>query len=1186
VFDPPVTGDSDEEYELADEGKHYLEMRAGAGMSRYASKKRERFVGNMTFNLDTGGGSTLNPPIIVRDGGEGGRAAFLWQVNHRAPARTKDKRLGERTGDAAVDAWNARVRKLRSAVRKTRMTAKVQAVASHVSEMCEHQAVRNQVFEKVDLESTGARHQYRTELPEDVMTTRQALSLSSKQMQRRMAHSKQNDTLKLSNSDINGFDIPALVYSMSHGHVTRLLLHDNKVRDGGVDGLVSGLMAAPHTLDTLQEIDLSQCLNIGVTGGKALGRLLHVPKISITVLRLAGCEGLGVHGITPLIEALSSNRSLKTLDISKCNISPEGLHCIAALISDNPVLTDLDLSWNKLGSGNTLAPWQQVHASLKDNLGITSLDLSWNGLNDDVAKHLFDAVTDNEVLRTFSLESNRVTNESGPSLLKLVKKAKHLQLLKLGSNPLGYRMTQRVMSTMVQNGNLVVDLASVGIVKSMHLSENPVFKAANPAGYYVLDLADQQHWAFAAELVKHWAAMKDTVNVWHEAKLDGRPCRMFASRNWPEKMPTKGILRVRIAPSLVVPEGAEHLPDSYFQALLSMLERSKNQGHTWMREFLQLVGSALTLSVEQVCGLVAMFSTQDTRVMAAYELLPRCTDPENFGKLQEVMHMPEWSQILEALGPMFMFSHSTNPTSTYVLDLSYWGSYAVAAKLRQLYSREVEEGLAEQPSKCCWRGVLLSGKAVAGIQQHCSWEALQGWQVPRGKGGVLDLSYVSYRQAGRMPLLGEDAFARLERHCADPYTTIDNLGMIDDVQGVPRRGKVKANEYQHTLAMPLYPIGASDHLNVRRVAKAGEVERAARPEGGRPRLTGPPPRGSSLPPKLFKAVVKELGVKKKPEQQPLQPVLQVVALKPGEELFQLCEEPGVALVKVTKGAVQLEKYALGSLRPTVFGCAQAGDYLDDARIALGEVEHRAGTTQRRTISCRAMSEGAEVVYATREKLVALRAERPQVMDKVLAGLSARDAVKLEDTPPPPVEYDIMTGRQLPPFPTKPEGGRDPMAVRYRALFRSVLASWCVTSWQVERLCCAVRQPEARVDLVQAAWGRVVDRPAGFGRCLSVLRPFEQMQACQRLGWDTVSGVVDPQMHYHLRLGSASDRAALEHVVALAERTGGDNVINIEDLRMDGVRMPKRPRENKDFLRVIDKLAEAEGAKTVAFYFKR
>eukprot|EP00967_Tisochrysis_lutea_P087704 scaffold124160_cov30-Tisochrysis_lutea.AAC.4 len=216
----------------------------------------------------------------------------------------------------------------------------------------------------------------------------------------------------------------------------------------------------------------AQTLNLRDNGlthptGTALADGLSTPSCCLTELDLSW-NRLGARGVEALAMGAAANRSLRGLDISWNGAGAVGGSAIAAILSRNEQLSTLNASHNGIG---TVGAVQIAHELATEYCSLTSLDLSDNPLGVHGVEALLRALGDNKKLRSIGL-LNVESTLSEPS-----------------TNPSSHSDSLKASASR----NVVGATAS-------RTSANPAailatFDSEHPEGEYILDLSNpSEHW--------------------------------------------------------------------------------------------------------------------------------------------------------------------------------------------------------------------------------------------------------------------------------------------------------------------------------------------------------------------------------------------------------------------------------------------------------------------------------------------------------------------------------------------------------------------------------------------------------------------------------------------------------------------------------------------------------------------
>ncbi|XP_059817967.1 NACHT, LRR and PYD domains-containing protein 3-like isoform X2 [Hypanus sabinus] len=219
-----------------------------------------------------------------------------------------------------------------------------------------------------------------------------------------------------------------------------------------------GIQRLGPGLHKCQELRLNDN-NLGDSGVKLVSSALRNPECKIQKLWLI-YVGLTDSGAEDLASALSTNTSLRTLNLSdnklgdsgvklvsaalrnpeckiqklrliKVGLTDSGAEDLVSALSTNRLLAELELSNNKLGDSGV----KLVSAALRNpECKIQRLGLHKVGLTDSGAEDLVSALSGNPSLTGLDLTSNSLTDRSVPALRRLILTLPNLSWIELGLN--------------------------------------------------------------------------------------------------------------------------------------------------------------------------------------------------------------------------------------------------------------------------------------------------------------------------------------------------------------------------------------------------------------------------------------------------------------------------------------------------------------------------------------------------------------------------------------------------------------------------------------------------------------------------------------------------------------------------------------------------------------------------------
>ena len=131
-------------------------------------------------------------------------------------------------------------------------------------------------------------------------------------------------------------------------------------------------------------------------------------------------KGDKFHKITFL---LKSNKILKSLNLSKCDLDTEDAEALAEGLYENTALTSLNLAKNKIMTKGAIAIFESLRS---DNTRLSHIDLSSNNIENDAIVALSKTLESNSVLQKINLYNNMVTDVVGRGLAVAIKNNRHL----------------------------------------------------------------------------------------------------------------------------------------------------------------------------------------------------------------------------------------------------------------------------------------------------------------------------------------------------------------------------------------------------------------------------------------------------------------------------------------------------------------------------------------------------------------------------------------------------------------------------------------------------------------------------------------------------------------------------------------------------------------------------------------
>ena len=158
--------------------------------------------------------------------------------------------------------------------------------------------------------------------------------------------------------------------------------------------------------NSLQTLNISLSRILLSERAEFLGRAL---AFNMSLQKLNICTEIGDNGIAHIAIGLQTNTTLRTLNISQCNISDEGAESLARALAVNSSLQELDISFNKIGD-NGIA---HIATALQTNTTLRTLDISWCIISSKGAESLARALAVNRSLQELKICSKINIGDNG-----------------------------------------------------------------------------------------------------------------------------------------------------------------------------------------------------------------------------------------------------------------------------------------------------------------------------------------------------------------------------------------------------------------------------------------------------------------------------------------------------------------------------------------------------------------------------------------------------------------------------------------------------------------------------------------------------------------------------------------------------------------------------------------------------
>ena len=202
-------------------------------------------------------------------------------------------------------------------------------------------------------------------------------------------------------------------------------LYGSDLNDDGLLALVEGMANCVN----LEHLNLGGSDHITVVGLRALSSLFQSKKFYLQSLDLSRMD-ISNEGMVTLATGLVTFQSLKSLNLSYNAIGDEGLHSLAACLSGNNNLESLNLSRN--GGSFSAIGLRSLSDVIPTALNLKELDLDGNFINDEGLQALAVGLRKHCALERLDLRNNTIGSEGLQGLT--AAKISSLRSLSLADN--------------------------------------------------------------------------------------------------------------------------------------------------------------------------------------------------------------------------------------------------------------------------------------------------------------------------------------------------------------------------------------------------------------------------------------------------------------------------------------------------------------------------------------------------------------------------------------------------------------------------------------------------------------------------------------------------------------------------------------------------------------------------------
>ncbi|CAM9363404.1 unnamed protein product [Pylaiella littoralis] len=277
-------------------------------------------------------------------------------------------------------------------------------------------------------------------------------------------------------------------------NVERFVAFDNRTTDPGTHIIVKAVQGMPY----LTYLDLSEN-EVGAQAAHELREYMRSNKCQLRSLAIRKAD-IDDDECREFMAALGSNTSLEDVDLAGNLIGKQetmkvtGAESVAAMLSTNRTLTNLNLGWNSLRMESAVT----VAQSLRHNHTLQTLGLAYNSFSGYASQILAVSLFENDTLTSLDLSYNSVTPSAALVLAFALKVNTTVKFVELEGNRIGHNGGEALVTAMrVSQGNLIV---SMNKCDTSHRDET-LFNVTNATGEYDLDLQMPYNRVVASELL-------------------------------------------------------------------------------------------------------------------------------------------------------------------------------------------------------------------------------------------------------------------------------------------------------------------------------------------------------------------------------------------------------------------------------------------------------------------------------------------------------------------------------------------------------------------------------------------------------------------------------------------------------------------------------------------------------------
>ena len=235
--------------------------------------------------------------------------------------------------------------------------------------------------------------------------------------------------------------------------ISSLVLHDNSLSDEAIEYISNGIESSLDIKSlNFRQTDITNEGMKHISHGIQLSKTLNSLVFSVSTVILPVGSGINNEGMACFSKAITSSSSLRSLQLSHCDITDEDGVLLGEALESSTGLSHLALNHMKISCG----AMRNLSRGIKHSKSLKQLLLQIIDLSEDHLMHLCDAIKCSTSLEHLEISDSRLTDKGMQLLSDSVKKLQYLELFYTGVQTQGLRYLSEAVksSTSLSHLNL------------------------------------------------------------------------------------------------------------------------------------------------------------------------------------------------------------------------------------------------------------------------------------------------------------------------------------------------------------------------------------------------------------------------------------------------------------------------------------------------------------------------------------------------------------------------------------------------------------------------------------------------------------------------------------------------------------------------------------------------------------